>query len=102
VPADRLFIETDSPDILPAGAEGLTEPSHVTEVAAAVAGLRGRDVKEIAAMTMENGLRVFGHAAYKAFLVGMEKFIRVEQLLGKKATRLLSCSSVVPYSAWAQ
>jgi len=38
---------------------------------------------------------------YKAFLVGMEKFIRVEQLLGKKATRLLSCSSVAIFGLGA-
>lgn len=65
IPADRLLIETDAPDIpaalpvdLPVlrGADGrfLSEPAHLVHVAAAVAALRGQSPAEVAALTTRN------------------------------------------------
>lgn len=68
VPADRLLVETDSPDILPAGlaaapAEGRAppnEPANLPRVLAAVASLRGWSGAEAAEATWANAARVFG------------------------------------------
>lgn len=59
VPDRYLLIETDSPDILPAGIDGLNEPAHLVLVARAVASLRGVGEEEIARVTFENAERVF-------------------------------------------
>lgn len=71
VPADRLLVETDAPDIpaaLPAdvpvlrGEDGrpLSEPAHLLQVAAAVAALRGVSPAEVAAQTSRNARQLFG------------------------------------------
>lgn len=59
VPDRYLLVETDSPDILPAGVQGLNEPAHLVLVVKAVASLRGVDEKEIARVTFENAERIF-------------------------------------------
>ncbi len=60
IPLDRMVLETDAPSI---GLEGVlpqdTEPQHVADVAAAVAGLRGVTVEEIAAATTANAVDLF-------------------------------------------
>ena len=68
VPLDRLLIETDSPDLPPLngqtldGPDGqrLNQPANVTLVAAALAGIKGMDAVEIAAITAANARRVLG------------------------------------------
>ena len=63
VPADRLLIETDAPDMLPRG-EGvdalestsgrLNHPLNLCRVGAALAAIRGCSIAEIAAQTTQN------------------------------------------------
>ena len=61
VPEDRILIETDAPDILPAGAAGiLNEPANVRLVLAKAAGLRGMPQAELAELTFANAQRFFG------------------------------------------
>ena len=70
VPAERLLIETDSPDFPPAGflrrsssygGQGAppNEPANLVHVARAVAELRGVSVEEIAELTFANASHVF-------------------------------------------
>ena len=65
VPADRLLIETDAPDIPPIlddGSESArpNEPSRLPIVAKAVATVLGENVEQIAAVTWRNACLVFG------------------------------------------
>jgi TatD DNase family protein len=59
VPADRLLIETDSPDFLPAGCEPPNEPVNLIHVARAVAELRGVALEQLAEITFGNAMRFF-------------------------------------------
>ena len=59
VPADRLLIETDSPDFPPAGCDAPNEPANLIHVARAVAELRGVSVEEIADLTFNNAQKIF-------------------------------------------
>jgi TatD DNase family protein len=64
VPADRLLIETDSPDQTPASLRpARNEPAFLVEVARAVAEARGESVAAIAALTTNNARRVLRLAA---------------------------------------
>lgn len=63
IPADRLLIETDSPDMLPFGASALPIPSptcsfnhpgNLPLIAETLATLRGSSLSEIAAQTFSN------------------------------------------------
>ncbi len=69
VPLDRLLIETDSPYLAPVPYRGKpNEPRYVGHVADCIAGIRGMDPREIAAVTSDNYHRLFntasrGHAA---------------------------------------
>ncbi|MEQ1505393.1 MAG: TatD family hydrolase [Myxococcota bacterium] len=57
VPADRLLVETDCPNMLPPG-ETRGEPSHLPRVVAELAALRGEDPAAIAAITAQNARRL--------------------------------------------
>jgi TatD DNase family protein len=60
VPEDRILIETDAPDILPATAEGeLNEPANLRLVLAKAAELRGVSEEELAEITFRNTERFF-------------------------------------------
>lgn len=64
VPADRLLIETDSPDLMPVTAGGTSggdanEPANITYVAKEVAGIRGITVEELATLTTRNARVLF-------------------------------------------
>jgi TatD DNase family protein len=73
VPAERLLVETDAPDLPAAlhdgtpalrGADGrvLSEPAHLAHVMTAVACLRGITCAEAAKLTHHNAGQVFGRA----------------------------------------
>jgi TatD DNase family protein len=72
VSRDRLLIETDSPDLPPAGCAALTvnEPSNLPLVLEAVATLVGMSKEEAATLTAGNAWRLFGEkpAPPSAFL----------------------------------
>ncbi len=60
MPLEFLLLETDAPDQPDAAIRGQrNEPARLPAVAAAVAGLRGQTVEEIAARTSENARRLF-------------------------------------------
>ncbi|SUP40143.1 TatD family hydrolase [Veillonella criceti] len=60
VPLDRLLIETDSPYLTPPPFRGRrNDPSKTQFVAQEIASLKGMDVDELAAITLENGKRIF-------------------------------------------
>lgn len=61
LPLERLLIETDSPYLAPIPYRGkLNSPAYVPHVAAALAGLKGVSVEELAAQTSANCRRLFG------------------------------------------
>ncbi|MBI9020496.1 MAG: TatD family hydrolase [Verrucomicrobia bacterium] len=59
VPAERLLIETDSPDFPPAGCEAPNEPANLIHVARSVAEIRGVSLEEIARQTFSNSEAFF-------------------------------------------
>ena len=60
VPLDRCLIETDSPYLAPAPFRGkVNQPAYVRHVAAALAGLRGLPVEDLALATSQNFERLF-------------------------------------------
>jgi TatD DNase family protein len=60
VSAQRLLIETDSPDLLPQGAAGdLNEPANLPLVAVRAAALRGMPAEGLASLTSANAERLF-------------------------------------------
>lgn len=61
VPLERLLIETDSPWLAPVPYRGKTnQPAYVTDVARAVAELRGMEVEELGEQTSANFRCLFG------------------------------------------
>ena len=67
VPADRLLIETDAPDLPPVIHEGdhisepsVNEPANLRYVVSALAGVRGCSIDQIAELTWNNACRLFG------------------------------------------
>jgi TatD DNase family protein len=61
VPADRLLIETDSPDQLPPGRAGAdNEPAFVRDIAERLAEVRGEPLDVVAHTTFANACRVLG------------------------------------------
>nr|WP_255216186.1 TatD family hydrolase [Pseudenhygromyxa sp. WMMC2535] len=60
-PAERLLIETDSPDQTPPGRGDVdNEPAFIVDVAERLADLRGEPLEELAAQTTANACRLFG------------------------------------------
>jgi TatD DNase family protein len=60
VEAQRLLVETDSPDILPTGCPGPhNEPACIVEVIRAVAAARGLEINEAVDLTWNNAQRLF-------------------------------------------
>lgn len=68
VPADRLLIETDAPDLAPYVRDGagggripaVNEPANLPVIRDALAAVRGVPARDIEAVTWENACRVFG------------------------------------------
>ncbi|HBN52944.1 MAG TPA: DNAase [Stenotrophomonas sp.] len=61
MPLEFLLLETDAPDQPDAGIRGQrNEPARLPAIAAAIAGLRGQPVEEVAAQTTANARRLFG------------------------------------------
>jgi len=61
VPPERALVETDTPYLAPPPHRGEpNEPAWVALVGAALAGVWGVEVDEVAAITSENAARVFG------------------------------------------
>jgi len=60
LPLDHFVLETDAPSI---GLDGVpaeqTEPAHVADIAAALAGLRGESIDTIAEVTTAHACRIF-------------------------------------------
>jgi TatD DNase family protein len=64
IPQDRLLIETDSPFLAPVPHRGRPcEPAFVADTARFLAGLRGEDVKTLAASTSANFYTLFNKAS---------------------------------------
>jgi TatD DNase family protein len=61
MPLEHLLLETDAPDQPDSGIRGQrNEPARLARIADTIAGLRGRPVEEIAAVTSANARRLFG------------------------------------------
>ena len=65
IPDDRLLLETDAPylmpqNIAPRPKSRRNEPMYMTQVAQAVANLRGQGLAEVAALSTANARRFFG------------------------------------------
>jgi TatD DNase family protein len=61
LPLDRLLIETDCPYLTPVPFRGRrNEPAHVIETARCLAGIHGVEVEEIARITSDNFVKLFG------------------------------------------
>ncbi len=61
MPLDRVILETDCPYLAPTPYRGRrNEPAYLTEVCKAFADLRGLSFEEVAKLTTENCLRLFG------------------------------------------
>jgi len=61
MPLDKIMLETDCPYLAPDPKRGKRNSSlYLPYIAEKVAEIRGPDVQEIAALTMENGKRFFG------------------------------------------
>ena len=60
VPAERLLLETDAPDLMPVGAENaVNEPRNLPLILARAAFLRGESEAYVASMTYQNACRLF-------------------------------------------
>lgn len=59
VPAERLLVESDTPDHPPAWCQGPSEPSCIRHTLSALATLRRVGADEMAALTTENARRLF-------------------------------------------
>jgi TatD DNase family protein len=62
VPLEHLLAETDSPDMPPAGVDGLSEPAHLRSVLKSMSLHLNRTEDDLARITAENAARIFGLA----------------------------------------
>lgn len=62
VPAERLLIETDSPDFPPLGCSAPNEPANLIHVARAVAELRNEPVEAVAGQTVLNARSIYSYS----------------------------------------
>lgn len=61
IPLEQIMLETDAPYLTPAPYRGKrNEPAYVAHVAAKIAELKGVSVDDVARVTTENAMRVFG------------------------------------------
>ena len=61
IPLDRILMETDAPYVAPHPYRGRrNEPAQVEEVAKKIARILNKDFEEIARITTENTIRIFG------------------------------------------
>lgn len=61
VPQDKMLVETDSPYLAPVPYRGKSnQPAYVVQVAEKVAELRGMSVEDVASVTTENYINLFG------------------------------------------
>ena len=61
LPLDRLLVETDCPYLTPVPFRGRrNEPAHVIETARCLAGIHREEVEEIARITSDNFVKLFG------------------------------------------
>lgn len=66
IPLDALLIETDSPYLAPVPHRGKTnQPAYVTDVAAAIADVKGLSIEQLAQQTTANFYRLFTGCAAK-------------------------------------
>ena len=60
IPLGRILLETDSPYLTPVPKRGTrNESSYIPYIAEKVAGLKGTDIEEVAAVTTENARQLF-------------------------------------------
>jgi len=72
VPASALVLETDAPDMAPAGVrQGHNSPQHLPAILRELALLRGVAEHELAAVLLENSCRLYG-SALRAELSGLQ------------------------------
>ncbi|MEH6355755.1 MAG: TatD family hydrolase, partial [Marinobacter sp.] len=70
VPVSSLVIETDAPDMAPAGVmQGQNSPQYLPDILRELALLRGVAELELAAVLLENSCRLYG-SALKSVLCG--------------------------------
>jgi len=61
IPPDRVVLETDAPYVAPQAYRGKrNEPLYVEEVAKKISRILNRDFDEVARITIENAIRIFG------------------------------------------
>lgn len=61
IPLDRILLETDSPYLTPAPHRGKrNESGYIPFIAEKLAGLTGRDIAEVAEVTTDNAVKLFG------------------------------------------
>jgi TatD DNase family protein len=61
IPLERILIESESPFMVPSRYKGKrNKPAYLSEVAMAIADIRGAALEEIAPVLYENSLRIFG------------------------------------------
>ena len=61
IPLSQIMLETDAPYLTPAPFRGKrNEPQYISHIAAKIAELHGVSVDEVARVTTENAVRLFG------------------------------------------
>lgn len=61
IPLDRILLETDAPYLTPVPYRGRrNESAYIPVIAAKIAQIKGVDIEEVAAVTTDNALKLFG------------------------------------------